>query len=241
VFLLLFGALVWVGSLSPSYSQCADDNNKATSQQEKKDPQHRIAVFFNCEISVLNTNSGAVTGAATALLVWITYLLVRLGHEQSKTTRAQLRSYVDFERIHFTKDKNNPTSPWTIHIVVKNFGQTPCRLLGAKVEYSIGANRDDTIAFPFSERAEAHPTTRIPPDHFQTIQIQCAEVGLGVEGWQQARREGKLAFVWGRIEYIDVFDAGWYLAFQAYCPFGEITAFGYCAAGNDFGPLKLTA
>ena len=123
MFLFFFAVFVFVGSLSPSYTQCTNDNEKAASQDEKKSPYYHPAIFFNCEIGVLNTNSGAVTGVAAALLTWITYLLVRLGREQSKSTRTPLQAYMQLSHpgpIHFD-ERGIATLP----MQAKNWGSTP--------------------------------------------------------------------------------------------------------------------
>lgn len=137
-FALLFAVLVWIGSHSPSYTQCAYDNDKNASQKEKNKPYYHVAIFFDCEVWVLNTNSGAGTAVATAFLVWITYLLVRLGREQSSTTRAQLRAYVKASHLH-------PGIMWTsrgiggfdVGIRIKNFGQTPAEITDTLFTYEI--------------------------------------------------------------------------------------------------------
>jgi hypothetical protein len=70
-----------------------------------------------------NAVSPAITAFATVLLAVITYMLVHLGHEQSKTTKAQLRAYVAPVPRKAGLAKDGRTI--IILVEVENTGQTP--------------------------------------------------------------------------------------------------------------------
>src|SRR5262245_54144061 len=75
VLLLAIGAWLYLGSAAPSYTQCSYNKERTATKEEKKSAYYRPSLFLNCEVTVLNANSGALTAAATVLLTWVTYLL----------------------------------------------------------------------------------------------------------------------------------------------------------------------
>jgi hypothetical protein len=159
--------------------------------------------------------------------------------EDTQLARAQLRASLELEGICFQKDPQNPDGRWAIVLQLRNFGQTPARIIGAKIEKHIGPRKDDSSVFVLSANAdETAAGYRLASDAFHTLRIECNEIGGGIDGWNGARRVRAMAYVWGRIEYTDIFDEAWYIAFQAMGDFGEIATMELCRVGNDAGRLK---
>lgn len=89
--ILMFAALWALGLLPSAHVKYCYTNQ--THQEECA--TYNIALVLIWEIGkFLNWISAAVTAVATAVLAFITRRLVKLGRDQSKTTRAQLRAYV---------------------------------------------------------------------------------------------------------------------------------------------------
>lgn len=181
---------------------------------------------FFCE------NGEAVTGIATILLAAITYMLVKLGQEQSKTSRAQLRAYVFVDGAGFQQPPLGQNS-WYIHLLIRNFGTTPAYAAIPITQWEIGAHRNETTVFPIGAAAVAHPKTMIPPGHAHTIRIHCPPIGAGLDGWASQGAADHRAYLWGRVDYRDAFDMPHWAKFQMTCYFGTVSSFAYCEAGNE--------
>jgi hypothetical protein len=82
---------------------------------------------MQCSGLFLNAHEGMVTGVATILLMAITALLSAVAFAQYRTTRAQLRAYVDLSTVQLEKNPSDINAPWGIHVMFKNYGATPAR------------------------------------------------------------------------------------------------------------------
>lgn len=69
--------------------------------------------------------SVSVTALATVLLAYITYRLVRLGRDQAKTSRAQLRAYMGHLGAHFESVAKDGDQAGSVKYFEKNSGSTP--------------------------------------------------------------------------------------------------------------------
>jgi hypothetical protein len=122
LFVLAIAAFAFAGSQSSSYQECERSPEQQAIWNARTSGLHRFSLLINCEAAFLNANGGAITGVASVLLAWITYLLVGLGREQGRTTRAQLRAYVSAipEQAFFEADGR-----LGIIVQLKNVGVTP--------------------------------------------------------------------------------------------------------------------
>jgi hypothetical protein len=92
-----------------------------------------LALFWIIE--AVDEHNGFVTAIATALLTAITYMLVSLGQEQSRTTRAQLRAYIDIQAdVENVKIDGRPR----ITVTFRNVGQTPAYDFYTSSDMTIG-------------------------------------------------------------------------------------------------------
>jgi hypothetical protein len=182
----------------------------------------------------LNWAAAAITGIATALLVYATVRLVTLGREQSKTTRAQLRAYVFIELVEFARPEtdNGDNEHWYVHVVLRNFGSTPAYLTRARIEKEIGAaSKPDDVTLTLTANAENHAATVIPPGHIHTIRTTGLQNGL--QTYLQYRNAGNRSYVWGRIEYTDAFGEPHWLILQMLHYHGQVRQFAFCQRGNE--------
>lgn len=96
--------------------------NQATKHEECTD--YSVLLFFFIKVvKTLNDYGVAITGLATVFLTFITWQLVIVARDQSKTTRAQLRAYIWVAESSI----NDVVGADYVHPVLKiqNSGQTP--------------------------------------------------------------------------------------------------------------------
>lgn len=165
---------------------------------------------------------------ATAALCAITYLLVRLGHEQSETTRAQLRAYALVAKASVVNLKEG--EPEAI-IKIKNFGQTPARKI--RVGMGIGTEKWPFAEFtwPVFDPSGNAKSVRVlgPNDDFVLRKRFPSPIDPGLV---MAICDGTWAFwVTGKVVYEDVFGEE---RVTEFCMFTtKITGIGKLAAVED--------
>lgn len=120
------GVFLYSASSSRDFQYCVGRAGQYPSAQSQDDKLGTVgapgaAYWWPCGGAFLNANGIAITALATILLAGITYGLVHLGLEQSKTSRAQLRAYVFPERLGIVDRNGVPVGISTI----KNTGPTP--------------------------------------------------------------------------------------------------------------------
>jgi hypothetical protein len=131
--LVALGALVAIGLLSllaPWYGEICEKNEYTNT---KECASHHIILVALWQIGeFLRSANGAITAVATVFLGFITWRLVILGIEQSRTSRAQLRAYVFLENAGIFDGPTWPSAPQPVAagcpcsmIAIKNFGVTP--------------------------------------------------------------------------------------------------------------------
>lgn len=157
---------------------------------------------------------------------------IRQYGEMKRSSERELRAYVFIDKVEFAvpATPNGQNEPWYIHVIVKNFGQTPAYFAIAKSEQAIGAERPKDELIGFSADAITHPEAVLPPGHFHTVRIK----GLdnGITDFTANRTAGNKGYVWGRIDYMDAFGNFRWLTFQMISHFGQVAQFGYCEKGN---------
>jgi hypothetical protein len=241
IFLL---TVAWATSIIPHHVNDCTYNYETYA--EKCVPKHtllfalrNIFEFIEHNDKIIGALSGIAVAAFTGTLWWSTRKLWRvtnatLDHTE-KTTKRQLRAYVMIEKV-FLEAEPNPPNNWAIHIEIKNFGQTPAYGVIVTSEYELTDPKGDELIFLITTAAQKHARTIMGPSKVLTLRLPCNVIPCyltnGTFGFTQMSNAGKRAYVWGRIDYT-TFDEHRWLTFQMVCHMGQVTAFGFCEAGND--------
>lgn len=149
----------------------------------------------------------------------------------SRNAEKQLRAYVNVSSGRISYSGNVPT----VHLAVKNFGQTPARQVVSWCDSGVGdlnlqfeTTLEQTTNTQKSEYGVIGPTASI------TIQAMVTPLSPGAVSNMQ---EGKKAFYfWGEVRYIDVFDQRQTTKFRTVIMGREWltnTDLGICHQGND--------
>lgn len=205
---LALAILAWLGTFTDSYESCQSANRQRDAQKQiRKSNEWK---FLQCEGNTVDSNNGTITAIGTALLAWITYMLVSLGRDQSKTTRAELRAYV-FPRI-AKLEKFSLTEPIVVTAAWKNAGHTPARLFETHGGIFVGSLPLEDDAH-FEDKAPNEP--ELTGRHSKSALFPGVEVAIDYEspkalsdlGVQEAIVKGRVAiYVVGRAFYRDIFD-----------------------------------
>jgi hypothetical protein len=154
---------------------------------------------------VLEAHAGAITGVATVILAYVTYRLVRLGREQSETTRAELRAYLSVVIGAATYQDRAAGVRFEAKPAILNNGQTPAYNVRyrAKVEiltdsvaggYTFSAPPDTPRSQSSIGPRENRLMSAILPHMVPDSEVQDIKDG-----------KGKALWVWGVVHYDDVF------------------------------------
>ena len=152
---------------------------------------------------VLEEYAGAITGVATVLLAVVTWRLVTLGQEQSRTTRRQLRAYLSV--VVGTAVYQDDRNRFEAKPFILNNGQTPAY----NVRYRIKAEiLGDTVAqdYTFTEPPDVPKSqSSIGPHETRLMSgILSYRVPDGeIPDIKQGK--GKALWVWGVVHYDDAF------------------------------------
>ncbi len=188
--------------LTPFYAEVCEKN--AYTGNKDCTAHHMAISFILCLGQWLDIHAGAVGGVATVVLAIITWRLVTLGKEQTKTTRAQLRAYVMVAAVHGTDIAPDIVPKTTVRF--KNFGQTPAH----NIRVIIGMG---FAPYPFTD-IEWFSRTGKPAAEFgrplgpeDNVRVPIDLNGLLTAEKIRAMQEGRWA-LWlnGKICYSDVFD-----------------------------------
>jgi hypothetical protein len=189
--------------LTPFYAEICEKN---TYTGEKECAAHHVAVSLVLYIGqILEAHAGAITGIATVVLAVITWRLVTLGREQSRTARAQLRAYLSvvigdgvYQEGAIYKFEAKP--------VIVNNGQTPAY----NVRYRIKADIfTDSVAasFTFTEPPDVSKSqSSIGPHENRLMSGILGHVVPETEIQDIKAGIGKALWVWGVVHYDDVFQ-----------------------------------
>lgn len=189
----------------------------------------------------------------TVMIAIFTYVLYRstdklwtAGEKQllhlENTAELHLRAYIFVEWARLECEQGNN---WSIHVSIKNAGQTPAYKVTINTDREIGAPKPDDVTLAFSKNADSHPRSSIGPGASIILRLPCnwdfCVMDPGIQGWQQAAKNGERAYVWGRIDYI-TFEKPHWVTFQMECAFhSQVNSFGLCANGNDSDEQHKTA
>jgi hypothetical protein len=167
---------------------------------------YSVPLFFVVQVGkALNDYGVALTAVTTALLAYTTFLLVRLGREQSETTRAQLRAYVNV----IGKDliQPGPIQPtFTNQLEIRNVGATPAykvRIesatrplpypLGKDFDFAITpAGRNPSVMMLGPGRGAGHDSYSDPLSPAESVKIKTQD-------------SGSRLYTFGTVNYEDVF------------------------------------
>jgi hypothetical protein len=155
------------------------------------------------------------------------------------TAERQLRAYVLIERVEFSFPPDQPNGPWAVHVILKNFGQTPAYFVDAKTERRISQTIPETESLSLSTEAQTVAGTIIAPGHLHTIPLS----NFLISGQGEAKYcnvNGHVAYVWGRVDYVDAFGQRHFTKFQMVHHTSDAPQFAVCAVGNETDDTLLS-
>lgn len=122
---------MWFATWSPSYRECEANYRREIQSNPQGNTDQPVAfsffdragTLFDCEAVFAKENGEAITGIATVLLTLVTGLLVWMAYDQGRTTRAQLRAYIQvLARGVILSDDGKKVR---VFVDITNVGQTP--------------------------------------------------------------------------------------------------------------------
>ncbi|HEV2680918.1 MAG TPA: hypothetical protein VGV14_10500 [Rhodanobacter sp.] len=220
--ILTFTLIAGSTAFSPSYRDCAKQQESQSGQQQKDGLFYQPGVIIYCEAVFSESNNGAITALATIFVAIFTLTLWLASVEQARLTRKsieaaqksserQLRAYV-FATATKLVDYEVGKRPW-VHVRVKNHGQTPAY----NFRQSYRAGFQD---YPLTSQI---PTTKDTSADFINIGPGGhVEVKIGLEevftvGKETLLKSGTKAFYFlGYVEYTDAFGNDQWLEYCFY-------------------------
>jgi hypothetical protein len=152
-----------------------------------------------------------VLGVATGLLWRATKSLVRGGED---TAKRQLRAYVHVEQINALNMTTGP-SPG-IQIMTKNFGQTPAREIVITYRYAAFSRRN--VDFDLTGAIRGQMVDLAPGQHDHLVII--VDLSAWVAMKQSVFTRATWFYVFGRIDYLDIFGKARWTEFRQLLFFG---------------------
>lgn len=177
---------------------------------------------------------GLIAGAGALFAAWLAFDAVQEQMAEAReSAERQLRAYVFVDTAHFARPEteDGDARPWPIHIVIKNFGQTPAFNLTIKAARGIDLDAANSRALEIPSGADISPCVAVAPNHITTMRL--AGLENGIIDWREAARLRQKAYLWGRIDYFDVFGHSHFTTFQMVCAFEQgVHQFGFLQHGN---------
>ncbi len=140
------------------------------------------------------------------LMLLTVLLLIDTLRQQGAATTTQLRAYVFPGDIVVGKigidDVPGLETNMLAHVTIKNFGQTPARHVVFRLSWSHFESAIAAEDFPFADEGQLH-NVMLPPG--KTIRGPGVEIPSSVI--EQIERKQRHGYVWGWIDYDDVFPA----------------------------------
>jgi len=202
----------------------------AEQQQQHKHPVNERPSIFLAIGTWVGDNHDAIEALATALLTFVTGILVWVAYRQFTTTRAQLRAYVYVSAVQGFITRHGDKTNIVVHLTIKNFGSTPAYKLESWM--GIWAANFPTVEFP------------APPPDFQTVSatlppggtydlVQGGDITANLNAITQSK---KAIYAYGGMRYRDAFNIERNTRFRLRCAGERGLAkgtFDYCLQGND--------
>jgi hypothetical protein len=230
-FVAIFAAAIWwLG-----YSSCQPPmiNNGEQAQQDSSDKYDCASPYASFE-SGLNQMWAFVHGSHDEILtvatIFIAIYTIILGtstralvKEARSTTRHQLRAYVGIDKIYIESMKVDDTKyeipdPVAagyvyrdlVRVRVKNFGSTPTTVLTVVVNWQDMTPLGSYLPsdFPYGDLGKDPDVIHrfmLDPGDTETVKIRMEKIGI----WREARQKKFSLYVYGHIDYIDVFKFKW--------------------------------
>lgn len=191
------------------------DNPNGPNQKPEKDWMHEL------KTDPIATFTGLLF-AATVLL-WLATRKLVISAE--KSAEKQLRAYVviDWGAILLNSPSQGKVTAW---IRLKNFGVTPAYKLKAWNLF----HRKTTSEMPFSASREFENESIVGPGG--TINLS-STLAISTEQLQEINDKTFSFFVWGRVEYVDIFKKSRFFTFKGIMngPLGTVVVDGVRAEG----------
>jgi hypothetical protein len=177
--------------------------------------QHHLGPFVLFWLTLqADTHNGFVTAISTALLTYITYLLVNLGREDSKTQRAQLRAYVSVKPMRASLNLDDHL----VHVLAdsENTGQTPSFMTQVLWDVSV-------MEYPLTVRLRYQGDARDLTKPVPTFVLYPHQKSMSVKPYRltdddiaKIRAKTHALYAYGRITYLDAFKTEQWGEFCAY-------------------------
>jgi hypothetical protein len=221
---LFFLYIDWGTSVSTLMPCQNDERQESVNDTTKQCASERSTIFVGNPpllytiAAWLDSHNGTVTGIATVFLAWITYGLVRLGVDQAKTNRAQLRAYVFVEwRGTFNFGVANMKPGVALSFV--NRGQTPA--LVTRVAVSIVAMpaelpKGGELPTPVDILVQSMPVA--PNALSATLQAFAERPFSERDVTDTTAIEGpRRTYIFGTVTYVDIFNLEQHTRFCCFC------------------------
>jgi len=149
----------------------------------------------------------------------------------NNSAKRQLRAYVHLTSVKLTKPPSNVTS-WQAIIDLRNSGQTPAYSVVVTFEKGFRGELESAEVLQFSDECHMQGTNVIGPNCTPSVTMDFSEVPNDWADWAILRDANEMAYLWGRIDYVDAFGHKRFTTFQVVHHFGVIYDFVNCPCGN---------
>jgi hypothetical protein len=235
--------VVWVVGSSESFQACVNKYEHQEGAERAQNEESGLFVFVGvlgkCLGGFVNVNDNAIIAVATLLLMIITGALGYFGYVQTSTLRTQSRAYVLPDQLAVTDgttvgQQQHAGEPGVI-LLIRNFGQTPGREVVSWADIRVEYVRfENTLTVPAVTKFGA--ATIGKGGHIRKFvqlgrKLNASEIGDIATG-------ARAIYIYGRIEYRDVFGRPHYTNFRhryigAYPPSGSGGTMYLCEKGNE--------
>jgi hypothetical protein len=195
----------------------------------------KLPMWLACAMTTYQDLSAGLLAAAGALFAaWLAFQAVQEQiAEAAVSSERQLRAYVliDYARFDQPEGQGEAESFWPLIVTLKNYGQTPALNLTVQIcsEMDVQAATERILEIP--DTARTFPSVPLAPSHISTVRFG------GIEGratWLRLAAAGRAGYIWGRVDYADVFGRPHFVTFQMECRFADGAAnFCFLEHGNS--------
>jgi len=197
---LLIAVVAWLIvcfelSLIPTYAEICE-KNQYTGQKDCA-TYYSPLVFLWHVGKRLNDYSGLLTAVATIFVVWLTWILSRIAEQQEKSAQVIERAHLAFEDFKIVNEARGTA----VSVSIKNYGRSHGRVTHAWVQITLAPMQLDCAELKPPSSGFFNPMP-IAPNASDVPGL----APLRTDQWADVISKKRNLFVYGSVQYIDIFD-----------------------------------
>lgn len=215
-----------IGPTGTDLSDAQDraEDAKRKEEHDKADLKAQQEMAIAAEKMLWATVASVGVAAVAVVLVFLTFRVTR------KTAERQLRAYLAITEANRIKVDRPGRNGWSVHVVVKNYGQTPAYNTRITVYSDVKPRGFDETQLDITQHKKESVPFYFPPNDTNHTTDPLPRLDTG---WNDFKNEKSAAYIWGRIDYTDAFKKERWATFRMYSNYFTGLEFAYCPTGND--------